>query len=135
MLGKTLLLTLFLVNAFSAHGTEVRTARTIVLIHILVCDGIFFATVLIGGCNIGFAADKILIGKVDKVGIKKNNFCLFLCLFGAFGINGNGLFIVSCECYIILLLLWSSVFVTLMAKKYHKSITLNAEFRTGYDNR
>lgn len=32
-------------------------------------------------------------------------------------------------------LLWSSVFVTLMAKKYHKSITLNAEFRTGYDNR
>lgn len=32
-------------------------------------------------------------------------------------------------------MLWSSVFVTLMAKKYHKSITLNAEFRTGYDNR
>ena len=52
--------------------------------------------------NIGFAADKIIIGKVDKVGIEQDNFCLFLCLFGAFRINGNSLLLMSGKGYIIL---------------------------------
>ena len=52
--------------------------------------------------NIGFAADKILIGKLDKVGIEQDSFCLFLCLFGAFRIDGKGLSVMGGKGYIIL---------------------------------
>ena len=45
--------------------------------------------------NIGFAADKILIGKLNKVSIKENDFDFLRCLFGAVSANRNGLFIVA----------------------------------------
>ena len=51
--------------------------------------------------NIGFAADKILIGKLDKVGIKENDFDFLRRLFGAVGANGNGLFVVGGKGHII----------------------------------
>ena len=51
--------------------------------------------------NIGFAADKIIVGKLDKVGIKENNFDFLRRLFGAVGANGNGLFIVCGKGHII----------------------------------
>ena len=51
--------------------------------------------------NIGFAADKILIEKLDKVGIKENDLDFLRCLFGAVGANGNGLFIVGGKGHII----------------------------------
>ncbi len=34
----------------------------------------------------------------------------------------------------ILILLWSSIFVTLVAKKYHESVTLPSGLRMVYDN-
>ena len=33
-----------------------------------------------------------------------------------------------------LILLWSSIFVTLVAKKYHESVTLPSGLRMVYDN-
>ena len=51
--------------------------------------------------NIGFAADKILIGKLNKVGIKENDFDFLRRLFGAVGANGNSLFIVGGKGHII----------------------------------
>lgn len=100
MLGKTLLVALVLIHTFSAHGTEVRTVRTtFVLVRFFV--GIF-STVLARLVDFGFTADKILIGKVDKVGIEQDNFGLCLCLFCAFSTNRNGLFIMGSQGYIIL---------------------------------
>ena len=60
-----------------------------------------FSTVLARLVDFGFTADKILIGKVDKVGIEQDNFGLCLCLFCAFSTNRNGLFIVGSQGYII----------------------------------
>ena len=77
MLGKTLLAALVLIHTFSTHGAEVRTVRTAGVLHILIFVCIFFAAVLITlVCfrNIGFAAGKILIGKLDKVSIKEDDF-------------------------------------------------------------
>ena len=88
-----------------AHRAVVRTVRTAGVLHILILVCTFFTTVLItlvSFRNIGFAADKILIEKLDKVGIKEYGFNFLRRLFGAVGVDGNGLFIVSCERYIIL---------------------------------
>lgn len=101
MLGKTLLVALVLTHTFSAHGTEVRTVRTTFVLVRFFFVGIF-STVLARLVDFGFTADKILIGKVDKVGIEQDNFGLCLCLFCAFSTNRNGLFIVGSQGYIIL---------------------------------
>ena len=97
---------LVLQTAFSAHRAEVRTFRTIFVLQTLVLliigRVIFLFSVPVCFRNIGFAADKIFIGKVDKVGVKEDDFELLRRLFGAVGIDGNGLFIVSCERYFIL---------------------------------
>lgn len=58
---------------FSTHRAEARTVCTTYVLHILVLCRIFFATVLAFVLNIRFAADKILIGKLDKVGVKQDN--------------------------------------------------------------
>ena len=101
MLGKTSLAALVLTHTFFAHGTEVRVVRTT-----LVLVGFFFggilSAVLTSLVDFGFAADKILIGKADKVGVEQDNFGLFFCLFCALRTNGNGLFIVGNQGYIIL---------------------------------
>ena len=39
-----------------------------------------------------------------------------------------------CREYDIATLLWSSIFVTLVAKKYHESVTLPSGLRMVYDN-
>lgn len=101
MLGKTLLAALVLTHTFSAHGTEVRAVRTTLVLAYFFFGGIL-STVLTSLVDFGFAADKILIGKVDKVGIEQDNFSLCLCLFCALRTNGNGLFIVGGQGYIIL---------------------------------
>lgn len=90
MLGKTLLVALVLIHTFSTHGAEVRTVRTAIILHIPVLGSTFFTSVLIGILNISSAADKILIRKVDKVGVKENDFDFLRRLFGAVGIDGNG---------------------------------------------
>ena len=99
MLGKTLLAALVLTHTFSAHGTEVRAVRTT-----LVLDCFFFigmlSAVLTSLVDFGFAADKILIGKADKVGVEQDNFGLCLCLFCALRTNGDGLFLVGGQGYI-----------------------------------
>lgn len=38
------------------------------------------------------------------------------------------------ECYYFNEVLWSSIFVTLVAKKYHESVTLPSGLRMVYDN-
>ena len=93
-----------LIHTFSAHGAEVRTVRTAAVLHIPVLAAFVLAAfVLTRDANLGFAADKILIRKADKVGIEKDGFHLFLRLFRAVGIDGNGLFIVGGKGHIILL--------------------------------
>ena len=101
MLGKTLLAALVLTHTFSAHGTEVRAIRTTLVLACFFFVGIL-STVLARLIDFGFAADKILIGKADKVGVEQDNFGLCLCLFCALRTNGDGLFIVGGQGYIIL---------------------------------
>ena len=79
-------LILVLQTAFPAHRAEVRTFRTILVLQTLVLILIgrvnFLFSVLVCFRNIGFAADKIFIGKVDKVGVKEDDSELFRRLFG-----------------------------------------------------
>lgn len=101
MLGKTLLAALVLTHTFSAHGTEVRAVRTTLVLAYFFFGGIL-STAPTRLIDFGFAADKILIGKADKVGVEQDNFGLCLCLFCALRTNGDGLFLVGGQGYIIL---------------------------------
>ncbi len=71
-----------LIHTFSAHGAEVRTVGTILILKATALALHFFTSVLIFILNIRFAADKIPIGKPNKVSIKQDNFQLFRYLFG-----------------------------------------------------